>query len=82
MIKNKVRNKEIQGGIKMNQDILKGKWKELRGSLKEQWGKLTDDDLTILEGKQEKLVGILQEKYGYTKDKAEAEYKHFIARFK
>jgi uncharacterized protein YjbJ (UPF0337 family) len=44
----------------MNQDILKGKRKEIKGGLKEQWGKLTDDDLTRLEGKQEKLVGILQ----------------------
>lgn len=66
----------------MNQDILQGKWKEIKGSIKEQWGKLTDDDLTILEGKQEKFVGILQERYGYTKDKAEAEYKKFIGRFK
>lgn len=66
----------------MNQDILKGKWKEMKGGLKEQWGKLTDDDLTVLEGKQEKLVGILQERYGYTKDKAETEYKKFIGRFK
>lgn len=66
----------------MNQDILQGKWKEIKGGIKEQWGKLTDDDLTVLEGKQEKLVGILQERYGYTKDKAEAEYKRFIERFK
>ncbi len=66
----------------MNQDILQGKWKEIKGGIKEQWGKLTDDDLTILEGKQEKLVGILQERYGYTKDKAETEYKKFIGRFK
>ncbi len=66
----------------MNQDILKGKWKELKGGLKEQWGKLTDDDLTQLEGKTEKLVGILQERYGYTKDKAEEEYKKFVSRFK
>ncbi len=66
----------------MNQDILKGKWKELKGGLKEQWGKLTDDDLTQLEGKTEKLVGILQERYGYTKDKAEDEYKKIISRFK
>ncbi|MDF2633811.1 MAG: hypothetical protein K0R78_685 [Pelosinus sp.] len=66
----------------MNQDILKGKWKGIKGSLKEQWGKLTDDDLTMLEGKSEKLVGILQERYGYTKDKAEEEYKKFVGRFK
>jgi len=62
----------------MNEDILKGKWKELKGSVKEKWGKLTDDDVTEVEGKTEKLVGILQEKYGYSKDKAQEEYKKFM----
>jgi uncharacterized protein YjbJ (UPF0337 family) len=66
----------------MNEDILKGKWKEIQGSVKERWGKLTDDDLTIVEGKGEKLLGLLQKKYGYSKDKAEQEYKEFIGRLK
>ena len=65
----------------MNEDILKGKWKEIKGSAKEQWGNLTDNDLTEIEGKQEKLVGLLQSKYGYSKDKAEEEYKKFISRY-
>jgi len=65
----------------MNEDIFKGKWKEIKGSVKEQWGNLTDNDLTEIEGKQEKLVGLLQSKYGYSKDKAEEEYKKFISRY-
>ncbi|HZK84050.1 MAG TPA: CsbD family protein [Desulfosporosinus sp.] len=62
----------------MNEDIFKGKWKELKGSVKEKWGDLTDDDVTKVEGQSEKLVGILQEKYGYSKDKAQEEYNEFM----
>ena len=62
----------------MNEDIFKGKWKELKGSVKEKWGNLTDDEVTEVEGKTEKLVGILQEKYGYSKDKAQEEYNKFM----
>jgi len=66
----------------MNEDILKGKWKEIKGEIKVKWGKLTDDDLAMVEGNKEKLLGILQQKYGYAKDKAEQEYKGFIGRYK
>ncbi|MDO8739214.1 CsbD family protein [Candidatus Deferrimicrobium sp.] len=66
----------------MNEDVLKGKWKEIKGGIKEKWGKLTDDDLTAGEGNQEKLLGLLQQKYGYAKDKAEQEYNDFIGRYK
>ena len=66
----------------MNEDILKGKWKEIKGEIKVKWGKLTDDDLAMVEGSKEKLLGILQQKYGYAKDKAEQEYKGFIGRYK
>jgi len=62
----------------MNEDIFKGKWKELKGSVKEKWGDLTDDEVTEVEGKTEKLVGILQQKYGYSKDKAQEEYNKFM----
>lgn len=63
----------------MNEDILKGKWHELKGDVKIKWGKLTDDDLTVVNGNAEKLVGILQTKYGLSKDKAQAEYNEFIS---
>ena len=57
----------------MNEDILEGKWKQVRGKAKEWWGELTDDDLDKVEGKSDRLVGLLQEKYGYTRQKAEEE---------
>jgi len=66
----------------MNEDILKGKWKEIKGEVKVKWGKLTDDDLAQVEGNTEILLGLLQKKYGYAKDKAEQEYKDFIGRYK
>ncbi|MGD1075643.1 MAG: CsbD family protein [Thermodesulfovibrionales bacterium] len=65
----------------MNADILKGKWKEIKGEVKAKWGKLTDDDLTEIEGHEDKLVGLLQQRYGYAKDKAEQEYKDFMGRY-
>ena len=58
----------------MNKDILQGKRRELKGLLREQWGKLTDDDLDRIEGQAERLVGLLQQRYGYAKEKAEQEY--------
>lgn len=54
----------------MNNDILKGKWKQLKGEAKAWWGKLTDNDLDRVEGKFDVLVGLLQEKYGYTRQEA------------
>ncbi|WP_019554698.1 CsbD family protein [Propionispira raffinosivorans] len=66
----------------MNEDILKGKWMEIKGSIKEQWGKLTDDDLVEVEGIKEKLEGLLQVKYGYSKDKAQQECSKFINNYK
>jgi len=66
----------------MNEDILKGKWHELKGGVKEKWGKLTDDDLTVVNGKAEQLLGLLQKKYGYTKEKASEEYESFISKHK
>jgi uncharacterized protein YjbJ (UPF0337 family) len=57
----------------MNTDILKGKWKQVRGDAKKWWGKLTDDDLDQIEGERDKLVGRIQERYGYAREEAEAE---------
>ena len=66
----------------MNADILKGKWKELKGEVKVKWGKLTNQDVTQIEGHEEKLIGILQKRYGYSKDQAEKEYNDFLGRWK
>jgi len=58
----------------MNKDIFEGKWKEMRGQVKEWWGELTDDELEETGGKSEQLIGLLQQKYGYTKERAETEF--------
>ena len=55
----------------MDADRLKGSWKQLRGSVQEQWGKLTNDDLDQVEGRRVELVGKIQERYGIAKDEAE-----------
>jgi uncharacterized protein YjbJ (UPF0337 family) len=57
----------------MNSDIFKGNWKQFKGNIKNQWGKLTDDDMTQIEGNYDKFVGKLQERYGWERDKAERE---------
>jgi uncharacterized protein YjbJ (UPF0337 family) len=54
----------------MNEDILKGQWKQLRGQVKLWYGALTDDDLDKINGRRDKLIGKLQEKYGFTKEQA------------
>ncbi|HSX88451.1 MAG TPA: CsbD family protein [Pseudomonas sp.] len=61
----------------MNSDVFKGKWKQLTGSIKQRWGKLTDDDLDVAEGHTDYLVGKLQERYGWSKEKAEEEVNDF-----
>lgn len=57
----------------MNEDTLKGQWKQLKGQVLEQWGKLTNDDLDQIEGKSEQLVGRIQERYGIARDEAQRE---------
>jgi uncharacterized protein YjbJ (UPF0337 family) len=55
----------------MNADQVKGKWKQLKGSVKTKWGKLTDDDLDVINGQREQLIGKIQERYGIAKDEAQ-----------
>ena len=62
----------------MNRDILTGKWMQVRGQVKQAWGKLTDNDLDRISGRYDELVGLLQERYGYARDKAEQEVTHFL----
>jgi uncharacterized protein YjbJ (UPF0337 family) len=57
----------------MNWDQVEGKWKQMKGSLREQWGKLTDDDFETIQGNRDRFLGKLQERYGYTKEQAEQE---------
>ncbi len=61
----------------MNNDITQGKWSQLHGKLKRQWGKFTDDDLSQMDGQREYLVGKVQERYGIAKDVADAQVAEF-----
>ena len=58
----------------MDNDRIAGNWKQIKGAVKEKWGKLTDDDLDVVNGRAEQLVGKLQERYGLAKDAARKEY--------
>lgn len=62
----------------MNNDRLEGNWKQVKGSIQQQWGKLTDDDLDQIEGNREKLVGKIQAEYGKSKDEAQREVDEYI----
>ena len=64
----------------MNRDQIKGKWHQLKGEAKTQWGKLTDDDLTQIDGNFEKLIGLVQERYGYARERAAKEVAEFQKR--
>ena len=59
----------------MNGDILEGSWKQLKGNVQKQWGKLTDDDLALIEGQRTVLAGKIQEHYGLAVDQAEEQLK-------
>ena len=61
----------------MNQDQLEGKWKQLKGSIRQKFGQLTDSDVEQINGNREKFLGRLQERYGYTREKAEKELEEF-----
>ena len=61
-----------------NEDIVQGKWPELKGQVKQQWSKLTDDDLGPLSGKTEELVCVLRQKYGYGQVQAEIEINDWL----
>jgi uncharacterized protein YjbJ (UPF0337 family) len=64
----------------MNWDVIKGKWNQLRGEARKQWGKLTDDDWEQIGGEKDKLFGRLQERYGWTKEQAEREAEQYFDR--
>ena len=65
----------------MNWDIMKGEWKQFRGRVKEQWGKLTDDELDVVAGKRDQLAGLIQKKYGIAKDEAERQVDDFASTY-
>lgn len=66
----------------MNWDRVESNWKQLKGSVKEQWGKLTDHQLDVIAGKRDQLVGRIQETYGVSKDEVEKQISEWQKRLK
>jgi len=64
----------------MNDDRIEGNWKQFKGKVKEQWGKLTDDDLDVIAGRRDQLAGKIQERHGVARDEAERQIKDFETR--
>lgn len=64
----------------MNWDIIAGKWDQLKGSVKETWGDLTDDEITQMAGNRDKMAGKLQERYGWTKAEVDEKLNDFARR--
>lgn len=64
----------------MNRDILKGRWNQLKGTIKQQWGDLTDNDVAKIEGNYDEFVGVLQERYGYSRERAQREVDTYLDR--
>jgi uncharacterized protein YjbJ (UPF0337 family) len=64
----------------MNNDILAGNWKQFKGNIQEQWGKLTNDDIDVIAGRREQFIGKIQERYGIAKDEAEEQVRAFEAK--
>jgi uncharacterized protein YjbJ (UPF0337 family) len=72
----------VNGRDPMNWDRIEGNWKQMKGQVRQQWGKLTDDDIDRLHGKREELEGLLQERYGLAKDEANRQIDDWSRRFK
>jgi uncharacterized protein YjbJ (UPF0337 family) len=64
----------------VNEAILKGQWMQLKGKVREKWGKLTNDDLDEIQGRAQQLVGRVQERYGIARDEAERQVNEWIRR--
>jgi uncharacterized protein YjbJ (UPF0337 family) len=65
----------------MNDDTFKGQWLQIKGKVREQWGKLTNDDLDQIQGRSEQLVGRVQERYGLAKDEAQRQVNAWLDEF-
>ncbi len=64
----------------MNQDTLKGEWMRLKGRVRKEWGKLTNDDIAAIKGDREALLGRLQQRYGHTREEVEREFEDWAAK--
>ena len=66
--------------VDVNRDRLEGKWKQLSGRVREHWGRLTDDRLSVVAGQHDQLAGRVQERYGIYKEEGERQLKEFLRR--
>ncbi len=62
----------------MNETQLRGRWKQIRGRIRERWGRLTHDDLDVIAGRRDQLVGRIQERYGVAREEAERQVEEFL----
>jgi uncharacterized protein YjbJ (UPF0337 family) len=65
----------------MNWDTIQGNWLQMKGSMKERWGDLTDDDIQMLDGRKDQIVGKIQERYGIARDEAERQVDEWANRY-
>lgn len=66
--------------MNINLDTIRGNWRQIKGEIKQQWGKLTDDDMALIKGHRDELVGKVQERYGLSKEAAEHEVQEWAKR--
>jgi uncharacterized protein YjbJ (UPF0337 family) len=64
----------------VNWDVIKGKWRQLKGGARSQWGQLTDDEWDQIAGDRERLIGKLQERYGWNRERAERDIEDYFSR--
>ena len=64
----------------INKDTIEGNWKQFKGKVQQQWGKLTDDDYDVIAGRSTELAGRIQERYGVTREEAEKQVKDWESR--
>ena len=66
----------------MNENTMKGQWEQMKGKIKEKWGKLTDDDLAVINGQRDQLAGRIQERYGMAEEEATREIERFESTYR
>lgn len=64
----------------MNWDQIEGKWKQFAGKAQENWGKITNDEMSQIAGRRDQLIGMIQTRYGVAKEEAETQVSQFIAK--
>tara|TARA_R110000868_G_scaffold409080_1_gene693941 strand:- start:67278 stop:67604 length:327 start_codon:yes stop_codon:yes gene_type:complete len=79
-IKNEQPIHNTAGEYLMNWDQIQGRWKQMRGNIKREWGRLTDDDVNQTQGQRDKLIGLIQEAYGVEREEADRQIRNWFSR--